>query len=221
MCACRGTAGFAHVSCLAEQAKIGVDEAVENNFDQARYHKRWIRWFTCGLCEQKHHGVVRCAIGWACWKAYANRTLAPSRPGMVSTDKLRGPVMIQLANGLRNGHRAKEALAINIALLDHQQRTGLDIAWIRNTQPDIANCYEQLGMEEEALGMRREMCDATKEEKGPGEYDTLVSCNNLLASLVERRHFREAKLLARENISLSVVSTCPRPGNRGARGSVL
>ena len=33
MCACRGTAGFAHVSCLAEQAKILVDEAEENNLD--------------------------------------------------------------------------------------------------------------------------------------------------------------------------------------------
>ena len=30
-CACRGTAGFAHVSCLAEQAKILVAEAMENN----------------------------------------------------------------------------------------------------------------------------------------------------------------------------------------------
>ena len=30
-CACRGTAGFAHVSCLAEQAKILFAEAEENN----------------------------------------------------------------------------------------------------------------------------------------------------------------------------------------------
>ena len=30
-CACRGTAGFAHVSCLAEQAKILCDEAEANN----------------------------------------------------------------------------------------------------------------------------------------------------------------------------------------------
>ena len=33
MCSCRGTAGFAHVSCLAEQAKILVAEAEENNLD--------------------------------------------------------------------------------------------------------------------------------------------------------------------------------------------
>ena len=32
-CACRGTAGFAHVSCLAEQAKLLVEEGEENNLD--------------------------------------------------------------------------------------------------------------------------------------------------------------------------------------------
>ena len=36
MCACRGTAGFVHVSCLAEQAKILVTEAEENNLDDKR-----------------------------------------------------------------------------------------------------------------------------------------------------------------------------------------
>ena len=36
-CACRGTAGFAHVSCLVEQAKILVAEAEENNWDDDRF----------------------------------------------------------------------------------------------------------------------------------------------------------------------------------------
>ena len=36
MCACRGTAGFAHVSCLAEQAKILFAEAEENNLGVRR-----------------------------------------------------------------------------------------------------------------------------------------------------------------------------------------
>ena len=35
-CACRGTAGFAHVSCLAEQAKILVAEVEENNLDEGK-----------------------------------------------------------------------------------------------------------------------------------------------------------------------------------------
>ena len=36
MCACRGTAGFAHVSCLAEQARILNDEAEANNLGTRR-----------------------------------------------------------------------------------------------------------------------------------------------------------------------------------------
>jgi E3 ubiquitin-protein ligase DOA10 len=35
-CACRGTAGVAHVSCLVEQVKILVDEAVDNNLEARR-----------------------------------------------------------------------------------------------------------------------------------------------------------------------------------------
>ena len=72
MCACRGTAGFAHVSCLAEQAKILL-EAEENNLDWKVKNERWERWHTCSLCEQDYHGVVRCALGWACWKTTGGR----------------------------------------------------------------------------------------------------------------------------------------------------
>ena len=73
MCACRGTAGFAHASCLAEQAKILVAEAEENNLDYKVKNERWRRWDECSLCEQQYHGVVKCALGWACWKTYLGR----------------------------------------------------------------------------------------------------------------------------------------------------
>ena len=72
-CACRGTAGFAHVSCLAEQAKILCAEAEENNLDDKVRNERWKRWRKCSLCEQDYHGVVACALGWACWKTYVGR----------------------------------------------------------------------------------------------------------------------------------------------------
>ena len=72
-CSCRGTAGFAHVSCLAEQAKILVAEAEANNLGIKAFNERWERWDTCSLCEQRYHGVVMCALGWACWKTYVGR----------------------------------------------------------------------------------------------------------------------------------------------------
>jgi len=81
-CACRGTAGFAHVSCLAEQAKILVAEAEENNLDD-KMNERFNRWHTCGLCKQEYHGVVQCALGWACWQTYIH-----GRPRPVSVLQL-------------------------------------------------------------------------------------------------------------------------------------
>ena len=62
-CSCRGTAGFAHVSCLAEQAKILIAEVEENNLGANALDERWHRWHKCSLCEQEHHGVVACALG--------------------------------------------------------------------------------------------------------------------------------------------------------------
>ena len=89
-CSCRGTAGFAHVSCLAEQAKILFAEAEENNLDWNAKNERWMRWCLCSLCEQNYHGVVKCALGWACWKTY-------ERP---EGDQVHGMAMRMLGNGL-------------------------------------------------------------------------------------------------------------------------
>ena len=97
-CACRGTAGFAHVSCLAEQAKILVTEAEENNLGGKVLNERWGRWCTCSLCEQEYHGVVRCALGWACWKTYVGRPEA---------DTARGMAMSLLGNGLSAAGHAR------------------------------------------------------------------------------------------------------------------
>ena len=74
MCACCGTAGFAHVLCLAEQAKSLMDEVEENSLSDRALEKRWERWHKCGQCEQNYHGIVACALGWACWKTYLGRS---------------------------------------------------------------------------------------------------------------------------------------------------
>ena len=51
-CSCRGTAGFAHVSCLAEQAKILVAEAEENNLGDKAWDGVGGNGGTRSLCEQ-------------------------------------------------------------------------------------------------------------------------------------------------------------------------
>ena len=78
-CACRGTAGFVHVSCLAEQAKILIEEADEKNMDREVKAKLWTRWQNCRLCGQCYNAEVACALGWACWKTY----LGPGNQGLM------------------------------------------------------------------------------------------------------------------------------------------
>ena len=71
------------MSCLAEQAKILVAEAEENNLDLKVKRARWARWSTCSLCEQRYHGAVACALGWACWKTtWAGRRRTRLATGM-------------------------------------------------------------------------------------------------------------------------------------------
>ena len=149
MCACRGTAGFAHVSCLAEQAKLLVAEALENNLDIKVQQAKWDRWDTCGLCEQKHHGVVRCALGWACWKTYVGRPEA---------DDLRRMARSLLGNGLSNAGRHADAFHVREAEFSTLRRLGAPEHVILVVQGNLASTYEELGRLDEGMRLRQDTC---------------------------------------------------------------
>ena len=55
------------------------------------------------LCEQEYHGVVACALGWACWKAYVGRPEA-GRARMHGDD--------MLGNGLDDAEHHEDALTV-------------------------------------------------------------------------------------------------------------
>jgi len=131
-CACRGTAGFAHVSCLVEQAKILLAEAQENNLD---FDPRWARWRTCSLCKQDYHSVVKCALGWACWKTYVGRP---------ETNHIRAMSMALLGNGLEAANHA-DALFVKDPELAMMQRLGAPEKHILVTQNNLANSYQRFG----------------------------------------------------------------------------
>ena len=79
-CACQGDQGFAHVSCLADQAKILFADAREPTLTHV-FNSRWDKYHKCTLCNQPYRGPVLCALGWGCWKMYASvDLLALSNP---------------------------------------------------------------------------------------------------------------------------------------------
>jgi tetratricopeptide (TPR) repeat protein len=191
MCACRGTAGFAHVSCLAEQAKILNDEGEENNLSPKG---RWERWHTCSMCEQRYHGVVKCALGWACWKTYVGRP---------ETDITRSCAMTVLGNGLADADHHEDALSVREAELSTKRRIGASELDLLVTQGNLATTYRNLGRNEEALQLRREVYSGRLKHNGEEDAHTLIAVNNYANSLNYLGRFEEAKALLRKTIPVA------------------
>ena len=193
-CACRGTAGFAHVSCLAEQAKILVAEAEENNLDHKVKDERFRRWYACSLCEQDYHGVVACALGWACWKTYLGRP---------ETDGRRMNAMRMLESGLSEVSHYEEALSVQKAELSLMGRLGDSESNILASQGNLSNTYANLGRLDEALQMRRDVYSGCVKLNGEEHVETLGAANNYASSLVDLQRFEEAKALLRKTIPMA------------------
>ena len=193
-CSCRGTAGFAHVSCLAEQAKILYDEVEENNLDIKVRQARWVRWCTCSLCEQDYHGVVACALGWACWTTYVGRPEA---------DKARRLAMSVLGNGLSDAGHHEDALPVGEAALAMKRRLGVTDQSMLVTQGNLAITYHMLDRPEEANRMLRDIYSGWASLQGEEHENTFIAADNYALSLLGLRRFEEAKSLMRKTLPVA------------------
>jgi tetratricopeptide (TPR) repeat protein len=193
-CSCRGTAGFAHVSCLAEQAKILFAEAEENNLDDKRWIARWERWHTCSLCEQRYHSVVLCALGWACWKTYVSRPEA---------NVVRIGAMNLLGNGLDAACHYEDALSVRGAELSMLRRLGRSEGVILAAQSNLAGTYQAVGRFEDALGIYRDAQLDFARLYGEEHQNTLRQANRYALCLLNLRRFAEAKSLLRRTLPVA------------------
>ena len=194
MCACRGTAGVAHVSCLAEQAKILVAEALENNLDLKVKNERWNRWHTCSLCEQDYHGAVRCALGWACWKTYMGRPVG---------DEIWGLAINQLGRGLTAAAHHEDALSVIGAELATMRRFGASASNIFVAQNNLASTYHSLGRDEESIRIEQDVYSGCTRLYGEEHERTLVAASNYAMSLAILRRFEAAKSLLRKTLPVA------------------
>ena len=194
MCACRGTAGFAHVSCLAEQAKILMDEAEENNLGDRAFEKRWERWHKCGQCEQNYHGIVACALGWACWKTYVGRP---------ETDQIRVSATRLLGNVLFDAGDHEDALLARQAELSLMKRVGAPGDHMLAVQTRVGYSYNALGRNEEALPLQRDVYSGRLKLHGENHQETIWSAGYLANGLYRTRRFDEGKALLRKVIPVA------------------
>jgi len=193
-CSCRGTAGFAHVSCLAEEAKILFSEAEEDNLGEKVLTERWARWHACSLCKQSYHGVVACALGWACWKTYVGRPEA-------NQDRI--DAMTELGRGLHEVEHYEDALSVREAELAMLRRLGAPEEDILVARGNLASTYHALGRHQDSMRMSQNVYSGYLRLNGTEHRDTLISANDLAADLVELGCFEEAKSLLRTTMPVA------------------
>ena len=191
MCSCRGTAGFAHVSCLAEQVKILFEEAEENNLD---LEPSWRRWNTCSLCEQSYHGVVKHALGWACWKTYVGRPEA---------DWTRRSAMRQVANGLSAAGHHEDALTVEEAQLSMLRRIGASEYNILGVQNNLAASYAQLGRHDEASRIQGDVYHVHVKLNGEEHIGTLLAALDYATTLITLDRCQEVKSVLRKTMPVA------------------
>ena len=189
-----GTTGIAHVSCLVEQAKILLTEAEENNLSDKVKQTRWERWHDCSLCEQRYHGVVACALGWACWKIYLGRPEA---------NVARQMAMSVLGGGLHGAGHNEDELSVREAELAMHRRLGGSESAILTAQSSLANTYQMLGRFEEALHLRRVVYSGFVRIYGEEHGETSLPACNYVVSLLTLKHFEEAKSLLRKTVPVA------------------
>ena len=153
-------------------------------------NERLKRWSVCSLCEQDYHGVVKCALGWACWKTYLGRP---------EENQVRRRAMSELGSGLSQAEHLEDALSVGEAELSLMRRIGAQEAAILAVQSNVAITYEALGRLEQSLEIKREVYSGYLRLNEEHE-NTLISANNYASSLISLKCFEEAKSLLRETL---------------------
>ena len=202
-CACRGTAGVAHLSCLARQAEIAVDD--DPTHGREPLDTRFARWNQCRLCGQYYTKTVRCALGWACWKTYLSRDDPRYVKGSGGFG-IRALAMNTLGGGLVMVRRHKDALNVFNALWMYSRSLGIPEAGLINIHANMARCYGNLGLREEQLTQTRRIFKVKEEVFGTSDKETILEAVSLSRTLLETKGYAENATMLRRMIPAATRS---------------
>ena len=83
------------------------------------------------------------------------------------------------------------------------RRLGAPENHILGVQNNLANTYEELGKNEDAIGTRWEVYTGFLKHKGIEDRDTLMVASNYTNSLIKLKRFEEAKVLLRKTVPVA------------------
>ena len=128
------------------------------------------------------------------WKTYVGRP---------EGDRDRMDAMTELGNGLHDAGHDEDALSVREAELAMLRRVGDSGVNILVVQTNLANTYQHLGRNEEALRIRREVYSGRLKLSGKEAEGTLRAANNYADCLVHLQRFEEAKALMRKTVPVA------------------
>ena len=181
--------GLAHLSCLVWQAEASVKEKEEWNTGEGI--RKWAKCFDCG---QRFHGVVKLALGWACWKTYLGRP---------QTDAWRRWAIFLLGNAI-SVSKPEDAFSVfeaNLTLL--RRYWPHDLENILITQGRLVDCLSKIGRQAEALNLKREIYAETEAMYGAVHKETLAVAYNLAVAMELNNHNDEAVSFMRKHLPVA------------------
>ncbi len=196
-CACRGEAGFAHLSCLTRQAQTVVEAmppshvaVIKTMFDIDLLMGINAKWQICGLCHQDFTGQVRLALGWECWKTHSDREESDSFRLMALA--VLGRAYLSIANDLdtydnNEGVPIFEAVVATIRRQWPENRNE-----IMQMNANLATAYEEAGRVDESIVIKRECFADAKAMTGPESALTTICANNLGCALMTKGSYADA-----------------------------
>jgi len=150
-CACRGTMGLAHLSCLVRQAEAAVEH--DDQWNQ-QYFPGLEKYQKCFDCGHSFHGSVEMALAWAAWKAHQGRPERDIR--RVTGMKYVGDSLVDSTALGFPGADSNLGLSILEAHLAIAIRLGgSEGPYIATLQSSIASAYKNVGRMDEALRLSR------------------------------------------------------------------
>jgi len=180
VCACRGSAGSAHLACLA-QAAIA---------EWPRLH----RWCWCPTCKQAYVGRARAGLARALWAK------VESEP---EEDPRRRWAANNLASALDSQGRYAEAARLHRQTWAVCERTlGPGHSDTLASANNLASTLHAQGQYKEAARLHWETLQSRRRTLGVAHADTLRSTCNLAISLYAQGKYSEAAALQRETLGV-------------------
>ena len=108
-----------------------------------------------------------------------------------------------LGTGLSTANHHKDALGVEEAHLSLLWRIGAPEDSILGMQTNLSSTYGQLGRDEEALSMKRDVYSGHLKLYGVQNRHTFIPANNYATSLISLERFEEAKVLLRKTMPVA------------------